>query len=643
MTVLHEKRIQRPSTLLPLRLIFWVLLTIVPLICQSSCLPFQPDHALPTRTNLLPGFATLEPIPSVTPGDAGPHQAPSLVIAPPSTASVSRYGLLELEILTGITPENPFNPDEFKITVEFTSASGEKTQIGSFWYQEFEHTTRRLTGTPTWKVRFTPTEPGLWTAVAQIPQLGAASPPIQFEVVEPGGHGFVRVNSSNNRYFEFDDGSFFFPIGINLAWWSGAGDALSDYKKWMDLLAANGGNAIRVWMADWSFGIEWDDTPLGDYSNRLQRAWLLDQIFRMAEERDIYIILVLMNCADFNNWQTNGWNRNPYNAALGGPLEQPAMFVKDPTARSLMQRRLNYIINRWGYSPNLLAWEWWNEANLAPFTDQTLTPWYQEMTAFLRGHDANQHLVTTSYAIQDISPIWNLPEIEIIQKHEYAYQTGAEKWDLADRAAADFNRLAESAPTKPILLGEFGYGNEGYDRDLDKSGIHLHNGIWSTTFAGYAGSGLYWYWDVYLERYQAWHHFRGLERFLKDIDLSEYESISPLRVTGANGQTAKAIGMGLRGEDILIWLRSDAYTVQACEGEWKEAGFPALYSCTQPAVTDLILTIQDVESGEYTVAWFDPQRAVWLDPALIKTNRSRLVIPVPDFRQDLAAKVFLVR
>jgi hypothetical protein len=640
MAILREKRSHQPSTLFRNRLSCGLLLVITAVISLSSCFPLEPGYVLPTADINLSRIATLEPIPTVTYGEDSHPQAPLLELAHLATNTINLYDPLELEILTDITTENPFNPDELKITVEFRSASGKKVEVGAFWYQEFDYISRKFTDAPSWKVRFTPTETGSWIAIARIPHLGVSSPPVQFEVVESDKHGFVRINASNSRYFEFDDGTFFFPIGMNMAWWSGAGDALSDYEKWMDLLAANGGNTIRVWMAEWSFGIEWNNTPLGDYSNRLQRAWLLDQIFIMAEERDIYIILVLLNCADFNNWQTNGWNGNPYNAALGGPLERPAWFVTDPEARYLTQRRLRYIINRWGYSPNLLAWEWWNEANLAPFTDQTLIPWYQEMTAVMHSQNINRHLISTSYAIQDISPIWDLPEIDIIQKHEYAHQTGVEKKDLADRALADFRRLADSAPEKPILLGEFGYGNEGYDRDLDKTGIHLHNGLWATTFAGYAGSGLYWYWDVYIERYQAWYHFRGLERFLDDIDLSEYEPTSPLLISGPDGSAGNAVGMGLRGEDILIWLRSDAYTVQACERSWKDAGFPDVYSCTQPFLKDQTLTIQDIASGVYTVTWYDPQRAVWLDAAQIKTSESKLFIPIPDFRKDLAASVY---
>lgn len=99
--------------------------------------------------------------------------------------------------------------------------------------------------------------------------------------------------------------------------------------------------------------------------------------------------------------------------------------------------------------------------NLAPFTDQTLISWLQEMTAHLRSLDVNRHLATNSYAIRDLSPIWSLPEMEIIQKHEYAHQVESANKDLAERAAADLARLAGSALARLLLLGESGYGTEG--------------------------------------------------------------------------------------------------------------------------------------------------------------------------------------
>jgi hypothetical protein len=392
-------------------------------------------------------------------------------------------------------------------------------------------------------------------------------------------------------------------------------------------------------MADWSFGLEWNDTGLGDYTRRMGKAWLLDEIFRMAEERGLYIVLVLLNCADFNNWQTNGWAGNPYNAARGGPLERPDQFTTDPQARAFLQRKLDYIVDRWGYSPNLLAWEWWNEVNLTPIPDEALIPWLQDMTAYLRERDVNRHLTTNSYAIKYLSPVWQLPELDIIQRHEYATQVNTDDRDLAGRAAYDYRLLAESAPPKPILLGEFGYGVEATPDDIERTGIHLHNGLWSTSFVGYAGTGMYWYWDVYIDAYRQWHQFAPIQRFLTDEDLTQYVPVSPLAITDTQGRPAPADGLGLRGERTLVWMRSDSYTVDASVAAWTQAGSPRAFAYSPPALEGLVLTLEDMHDGPYLVRWYDPQRGKWLEEVKAEAHDGVLSVPVPSFRRDLAAKV----
>ncbi len=104
------------------------------------------------------------------------------------------------------------------------------------------------------------------------------------------------------------------------------------------------------------------------------------------------------------------------------PVTSPEQFVNDPVAKAYFQQRLKYIVDRWGYSPDLLAWEWFNEVNLTPISDQSLIPWLQEMTTYLRQWDVNCHLTTNSFAMRTISAIWDLPELDIAQKHEYSSQ-----------------------------------------------------------------------------------------------------------------------------------------------------------------------------------------------------------------------------
>jgi hypothetical protein len=52
-----------------------------------------------------------------------------------------------------------------------------------------------------------------------------------------------------------------------------------------------------------------------------------------------------------------------------------------------------------------------------------------------------------------------------------------------------------------------------------------------------------------------------------------------------------------------------------------------------------VLTLTDMEDGVYLVHWFDPQSATWLDPVAATAQGNRLLIPIPDFRRALAARL----
>ena len=561
----------------------------------------------------------------------------TLTIVPLANSPVELYGSLELGLETNLRATNPYDPQDIDLRVSFSAPSGKEVHVGAFWYQGYDPATRQPFGEPGWKVRFTPDEAGEWLAVASAPTLGLHSAPVSFTVKPSNRPGFIRINPKNSHYLAFDDGNFFFPIGLNMGWWSDCCDPVEQYNRWLNQFTANGGNTVRVWMASWSFGIEWKDTGLGNYDQRQYQAWLLDQLFRLAAERGVKIILVLVNHGAFSQQANTEWNDNPYNAKLGGPITSPEQFVSDPVAKAFFRQRLNYIVNRWGFSPDLMAWEWFNEVNLTPITDADLAPWLMEMTAFLRDRDVNQHLTTSSFAMRAESSIWQLDGLDIVQLHEYSSQMNESDHDLAVRAGQDFQELANSIPAKPILMGEFGYSAANYGDDIEKTGIHLHNGLWATTFSGYAGSGMYWWWDIYIDANNLWHQFKGLANFLYGEDLTQYQPIARFEISDNHGRNGRVEGMGLRGEDILVWMRSDVYTVQSTSAGRGGSSGTTMYM--PPLVEGLSLILDDMDSGEYSVRWFDPQGAEWLDTQTATVHNHRLVIPIPTFRADLAAKI----
>jgi hypothetical protein len=209
--------------------------------------------------------------------------------------------------------------------------------------------------------------------------------------------------------------------------------------------------------------------------------------------------------------------------------------------------------------------------------------------------------------------------------------------DPADRVGQELLVLKLILPAKPILLGEFGYSARDDGEDIEKTGIQLHNGLWATTFSGYAGSGMYWWWDIYISANNLWRQFKGLADFMSGVDLTQYQPFSPLEIINPGGLPEQAIGSGLHGKDTIIWLRSNAYTVE--ESIEKPGEQSSSKNYVPPVVKGHFLSLNDMSDGIYTIYWYDPQSAEWLASEEVSAVRKTLSIPIPAFRTDLAAKI----
>lgn len=73
---------------------------------------------------------------------------------------------------------------------------------------------------------------------------------------------------------------------MNIAWYDYPEKTYS-YDKWLDSLSKNNGNLIRVWMSESAFAIEWKNTVLGNYMNRLDKAYQLDWLFEFSRSKNI--------------------------------------------------------------------------------------------------------------------------------------------------------------------------------------------------------------------------------------------------------------------------------------------------------------------------------------------------------------------
>ncbi|MFZ6027381.1 MAG: hypothetical protein ACOYYS_06670 [Chloroflexota bacterium] len=598
-----------------------------------------PDGALvslPATVQPVAATATPGPCPgdaAVTPGDA------ALAIRLPAGATPVRGRLLEFDLQTSFAVDNPYDPGEIDLMVHYTAPDGTQFSIPAFWMQGFDPQSRRACGQAGWQARLNPTQAGQWTAQAEAVNRGLQSEAITFEVGEPDEAplSLIRLHPTDSRYLARQDGTTFFPIGLNIGWWQNDPDA--DYSRWLDHFAPNGGNLIRVWMASWSFGIEWNDTGLGDYTNRQDRAWMLDQLFQLAAERGVYIDLVLINHGAFSASTNPEWANNPYNTVNGGMCDKPTCFATNAEAKEMFKRRVRYIAARWGYAPNLLAWEWWNEYNWTSIQDTDMAPWTQEMTAYLQQYDPYGHLVSTSTAGGVHPEVFNLPELDFLQHHTYTSVDPATDFGMI------FKRYRQTiVPGKPVVFGEFGYDTGIEDENsFDETGIHLHNGLWAATFNQFASPAMYWWWDSYIEPLDLWWHFGALHRFIREIDLAQYTPLGPGKISVSD--SANTILLALHSEEsVLAWVRNKKYEAYSAQTERDkkvryEKADPATWEYQLDALEGLTLTTTALPDGDYLVEWYDPQSGAWQTPSKASVKAGELAIDVPDFVRDVAVRI----
>jgi hypothetical protein len=549
---------------------------------------------------------------------------------------IAAYHKLEFHLTISGNFQNPYDPGEIAVDAIFTGPDQKESKVPGFYYQPFtreidtENNRENIlpNGDPDWCLRFTPNQPGDWSYRLLITRKGqvAQTGPFRFMVTAEAHHGFVRVDPAKSGYFIFDDGQIYLPVGSNVSWYDGRG--MMAYDLWFTKMAENGANFARIWFATWGFAPEWYDTGLGNYSARQNRSWQLDYLFELAEQKNIFMMLCLINHGQFSTGVDPEWDKNPFNVANGGFLKEPQEFFSNPQARKLFKQKLRYIAARWGYSTHLFAWEWWNEVNLTAIMgdEKIITPWMNEMYDYLEPMDPYHHLVTNSHSSSSRGneSYWNAGGISLVQIHKYNIFDWAE---FMSRNLTDMRKYTD----KPILYGEYGL-QQGCT--IDVTGVHFHEGLWGGIFSGSAGTGMLWFWDLYIEKFNLYYHFAGISKFFAGEDL-QHQQLSPMILESS---TAKAESYGLVGTGkALIWIKNLRYSYREVENMALQNGIGK--KVIFPEVKKATVTIPLLTPGQYRIEQWDTITGKILSRKKLQTTTTGMILQLPSFKQDLAFKI----
>lgn len=404
--------------------------------------------------------------------------------------------------VTGVpTVDNPFDPDQVRVDAVITGPSGTSQSVPAFWYQGYQNALSggrevlNLTGAAGWRLRYAPTNGGDYKLTIEVRTNGVfhgRSGELAFSAAEnPVRTGYATI-APGNQFLGTTEGSPLRLIGHNVCWHHEKGTY--DYEVWFGAMNRAGENFARLWMWPFAFGLEAEPKTLTNY--RLDRAWQLDRVFEIAEQRGVYLLL----CLDYHGmyeqtpdyWGGNNhWTNNPYNSMHGGPCVNQNAFFTNATARTIYQKRLRYLVARYGYSPNLLAWEFFNEIDnvyryLQP---KDVAGWHDVMGRWLKANDPFGHLVTTSLTgNSDRSEIWTLPSLDLSMYHSYNEPSPAGR--LFEVGKSFLSRYQ-----KPVLVGEFGLDWRGWNRPGDPYLRGFRQGVWGGALSGSVGTAMSWWWE----------------------------------------------------------------------------------------------------------------------------------------------------
>ncbi len=379
-----------------------------------------------------------------------------------NTNTVPLFEVFEITFKHDRAYENPF----FDVTIDvtFTSPSKKKVRIGGFHYGSSlppriitqttettqgkrQKTSYRFDNQDMWKARFAPSQPGEWkySFVFKDAQGQEASGRGAFTCVEGRrpNPGFLRQHPTNPFRFVFDDGSAYFPIGLQDCWGdnSATGSALdqcsmegpfrTDRKDapklpegpmfvrgascnpqnadvYFRYFSQCGFNLYRFSQENCSFALNRD---LDNYL--VQESIMTDELLQRARAYGFSIFYGIFGFQKV-------FNDEPY----------------DEEKMAKVKRFIKYSVDRWGVYVDF--WELLNE-------QKTDDRWYAITIPYLKSLDPYGHPVTTSWERPDLAGI------EISAPHWYQNENELESDKVTASRARNWKKY-----NMPVVVGEQG-------------------------------------------------------------------------------------------------------------------------------------------------------------------------------------------
>jgi len=532
---------------------------------------------------------------------------PSVSIRSVNSSVIKKYEKFEIILeLKNVEIKNPYNPIDINLSAVFASPSGKRIKINGF-YDNYQNA-------DSWKIRFSPNETGKYNFEVAVSDNGEIGEPIKsnFIAIESEHKGWIKPSENNPHYFQHDDGSTYFAIGVYSPW--------RNDKKRFDTFAENGANLLAIW--DITYGGFVNETglieeELGRY-NQLKLG-RIDSMLSILEKSNIKLMYAIWPHDLFSEtvWAAQ-WKQNPYNQLIN---------VEDVYSDSLVweyqKQKYRYLIARFAHSRSWGIWELINEMNgtdgWAKGRHQECYDWVEKAHKYFKENDPYKHPTTASFSggfreyRETLYQLNDIPNIHVYpaQGWEMKYPNDTMRSGVHNYAWA--SKRFWDAFEKPAIFGEAGAELEYYHPRESNYHIHYHNTLWATLTNGLAGIPVWW--DYPILNKQDWQQLKHISEFVADIDFAN-EPFKPVDCTA----TGADIYVMDSGKNLIGWVRT--------------------YS--NENINKLKLGITKYGNDKYSVSWFDTWNGKTISVETVVSGNRELLLTTPELKTtnpDIAFKI----
>jgi hypothetical protein len=357
--------------------------------------------------------------------------------------------------------------------------------------------------------------------------------------------GFIRVDA-NGRYFTFDSGKSYIPVGFNK--FMLYVEEEPEIDSLLHLWSNYGVNYLRVWVG----GASEPEIHIGQFDEK--RLKKLDYIIRKCEENNIYLTICFWDENTLRSGWSSGWDsgKNVYNLqtdSLGTTSDADDLKgIEHRPSWKAMKNRYEVFVKRWMNEKSIMMWDLVNDS-------RKTAVWKSEMYNFVRTLDENKHIITFQYNTG------RNPGGEMDCGSVRVYDYNPEGNDPEEMAKSLFARILEA-----LSYGDPVYCGEGRMHYAQASSYALERGflhtLWGPIAVGAAGNLHSWLCDTKEGRWPdpsllelEW--MKGFSDFCQAINWNDFNSRNLNNQVIPANDKVKAFACGDEDEMLLYLMHDD--------------------------------------------------------------------------------------